>query len=283
MHLLARSDLDALRTKGLHIEFAADGKTLVATPEQCRAAATPEAIGPVDVVIVALKSTANATLRELLPPLLKPETAIITLQNGLGNVELLKDIAGHDRVIGALCHIGVNRVAPGQIRCFAPGGGTVQFGESPGPAGLARTLGARFAAAGIQVRYAPSLGEALWRKLMWNVPFNGLTIVHGLVPTDQIVHHPERRAEVLALMEELRLAAAALGYQIEPEYGPRLVEFTKGLGAYRPSTLLDAEAGRAVEVEAIWGEPLRQGEATGQKMPHLARLYESLKLGWSRP
>lgn len=278
MHLLLRSDYEAVRAEGMVVDMVPDGVRYDLSPAQLHPARTPEEIGPVDVVVVALKSTANAQLHELLPPLLHPGTILVTLQNGLGNVELLQQICGHKRVLGALCHIGVNRVSPGKIECYAPGGGTVQFGAPPeAPEGLARVVGERFAAAGIRVSYADSLGEALWRKLMWNVPFNGLTIVAGGVPTDQILADPALTEVVLALIEELRAAAGALGYQIEPEYGPKRVEFTRRLQDYKPSTLLDYQAGRAIEVEAIWGEPLRQGQATGQKMPHLFQLYALLR------
>ncbi|KAF0092919.1 MAG: 2-dehydropantoate 2-reductase [Puniceicoccaceae bacterium 5H] len=278
MHLLLRSDYEAVRAQGMTVEIVPDEQVFRLTPDDVNPARDPAEIGPVDVVVVGLKSTANEALRTLLPPLLKPETVLVTLQNGLGNVELLSEIAQTNRVLGALCQIGANRVEPGLVRNFTPRGGFVQFGELPGaPEGLMQAVGERFQAAGIRVRYAASLGEALWRKLMWNVPFNGLTILSGMVPTIEIVEDPALRGVSLALMEELRLAAGRLGYAIEADYGPKQVEFTHKLGAYLPSTLLDYRAGRPVEVEAIWGEPLRLGQAAGQKMPHLAQLYAILR------
>jgi 2-dehydropantoate 2-reductase len=126
--------------------------------------------------------------------------------------------------------------------------------------------------AGINARTTPSLGEALWRKLMWNVPFNGLTVAIGGKSTDVVCQDPALRAIARELMEEIRLAGNALGYAIETEYTDKLLGFTDKLGDYMASSVLDWIGGRRLEVEAIFRNPLEQGTAAGVAMPHLATL-----------
>ena len=232
-----------------------------------------EAMGPVDVVIIGLKTTRNYLFAELLPAVVGPETVLVTIQNGLGNVEALEDLFPQNPVIGALCQIGVNREGPGRIRSFVPKDGFVLLG------GNAQTTGRQLdsalqllTGAGINARTTPSLGEALWRKLMWNVPFNGLTVAIGGKPTDAVCSDPALRAVARGLMEEIRLAGNALGYPIEPEYTDKLLGFTDKLGPYMASSVHDWLAGRRLEVEAIFRKPLEAGTAAGIPMPHLATL-----------
>lgn len=267
-----RSRAEAIRRNGWRL-YLADGSELrvaepnVFTPEQ----AGEE--GAVDWVVVGLKTTQNAHLPELVRPLMGEKTRILTLQNGLGNVELLEtSFPGHP-VVGGLCQIGVNREEAGSIRSFVPGDGFVQIGAgSSAQAEVLDELEALLRGAGIRVRRAKSLGEALWRKLMWNVPFNGLTVALGGVGTDVVCGDAALRAVARALMEEIRLAARANEVVIESEYTDKLLGFTDELGDYRASSVLDWRAGRPLEVEAIFGKPLEAGRGKGVAMPYLETL-----------
>ena len=110
VHLLLRSDYEAVRRDGVRVR-SIDGD-FVARPVAAR---EPGRIGPCDLVVVALKTTANARLGELVPPLVGPDTAVLTLQNGLGNEAALAALAGPERVMGGLCFVCLNRVAPGEV------------------------------------------------------------------------------------------------------------------------------------------------------------------------
>jgi 2-dehydropantoate 2-reductase len=134
-----------------------------------------------------------------------------------------------------------------------------------------------FQRAGVRCEAVDDLAEARWRKLVWNVPFNGLTIAAGGVPTDRIMASPELEREARVLIDEVVGAAARFGYVIPAEFIELQLEHTRRMGAYKPSSLVDYLAGREVEVEAIWGEPLRRARAAGAAMPHLEELYRRLK------
>lgn len=272
---LLRSDFAAVKEHGFRLELADGREFRLEQPDVAKDVAT---LGVRDWVIIGLKTTRNHLFPELLPPVVGPDTLLITIQNGLGNVEALQALFPANPVIGALCQIGVNRKEPGHVRSFVPNDGSVQIGAPGGSAGEAHldTLQAAFEEAGIHTKRTASLGEALWRKLMWNVPFNGLTVEIGGKGTDAVCNDPELRRRAIALMEEIRTAGNALGYRIEPGYTDKLIGFTDKLGAYMSSSVLDWKSGRRLEIEAIFRKPLEAGKAAGVEMPELARLVEAL-------
>jgi 2-dehydropantoate 2-reductase len=265
---LLRSDFDAVEERGIRLE-SVHGDALL---KQAQASRTPEAIGPVDLVIVAWKATSNGLLETVIPPLCHNETQVLTLQNGLGNCERLAEIVGPERVLGGLCFVCLNRVSEGCVRHTA--GGKVTIGEWKAQTGSPRaeSLVKRFKAAGIPSELAGDLRQAQWRKLVWNVPFNGLSIAEGGLTTDKLLSDPRIEKEVRALMEEVIAAAAALGFVIDPSVIDFEIDRTRKMEAYRPSSMIDYVEGREVEFEAIWGEPLRQAQQAGIQLPHMEQL-----------
>jgi 2-dehydropantoate 2-reductase len=278
VHFLLRSDFTAVRDHGWRITDHEGTWTL----HPAHAHDRPETIGACDLVIIAAKATANPALPPLVRPLLGAETLVLTLQNGLGNVEFHAAYAGAERVLGGLCFVCINRVAPGVIEKYIPG--SVRLGEFSGPAReRTHALAARFARAGVDCRAVDSLAEALWRKLVWNVPFNGLAIAAGGVTTDVILARPELLERARELMREVRAGAAAHGIDIPEAFLEKQIEVTRPMGAYAPSSLVDYLAGREVEVEAIWGEPARRASAAGVVLPRLEALYKQLRALGPRP
>ncbi len=272
VRFLLRRDLAHVRDKGLRVRQPPEPEFVV---YGSRAFGSTDEIGPADLVLIGIKATGNGALPGLLAPLIRERTALVLFQNGLGGDALLARHFGAGRVVGGLCFVCLNRTGPGEITCTLPG--YVSLGEyAGGPTERLRAIARSFAAAGIQTEIAENLDEARWRKLVWNVPFNGLTVAAGGVTTDVIMHDPALRAEARALMEEIVGAAARLGYRIAPEFVEHQLELTAGMGPYRPSTLIDWLEGREIEVEAIWGEPLRRAQAAGATLPRLGRLYARL-------
>ncbi|HEV8072569.1 MAG TPA: 2-dehydropantoate 2-reductase [Opitutaceae bacterium] len=273
VRFLMRSDLAAVRARGLLLLHEKD---LTTELRPVAAFGSTGEIGPVDLIIVTLKTTANGELARLLPPLLGPGTVILTLQNGLGSDEQLAALFGAERVMGGLAFIAATRMAPGEVTCYHPGSIALgEFGRPPQE--RTRTLAAQFTAAGVKTRVVDDLNEARWRKLVWNIPFNGLAIAAGGVATDRLCADPSLATEVRALMHEVQLAAGRLGFTIPDKFLQQQFDVTPPMGAYRPSSLVDFLAGREVEVEAIWGEPLRRAQAAGASVPRLEKLYASLK------
>jgi 2-dehydropantoate 2-reductase len=272
VRFLLKSDFDAVQRDGIRINSVAGDIHL----PDVQAFRSPAGIGPVDLVIVAWKTTSNHLLGEVLPPLLHEGTQVLTLQNGLGNCEQLAAIVGADRVLGALCFVCINRLAPGHASHTA--GGKISVGEFVNDdRGRVPEIARRFSAARIPTDAAASLAAAQWTKLVWNVPFNGLAIAEGGVTTDVLLATPGVEDEIRALMAEVVQAARAQGISLDDSLIDLNVERTRPMGPYRPSSMIDYVEGREVEFDEIWGEPLRRAKAAGVEVPRLERLAERIQ------
>jgi len=272
IHFLMRSDFETVKKNGLQIR-SPDGDFHLAN---VNAASSPEEIGPCDLVLIALKTTANKTLEKLIPPLLKENTALLTLQNGFGNEDFLAERFGADRVMGGLCFVCLNRVAPGVVEHYGHGALSIgEFGRPPQP--RTRQIVGEFHQTGINSRLVDDLVTERWRKLVWNVPFNGLSIAAGKITTDQILADDGLRALAGNLMAEVIAAAGKEGHPIPHEFIEEQISRTYNMGAYKPSSLIDYAAGHEVEVESIWGEPYRRGLRAGAEVGRLEALYFLLK------
>jgi 2-dehydropantoate 2-reductase len=275
VRFLLRSDFAAISRDGLKVASVHGDLDL----PQMKAYRSAAEIGPVDLVIVAWKATSNDQLAAVLPPLLHTNTQVLTLQNGLGNCESLAAIVGPGRVLGGLCFVCINRSAPGEVVHSA--GGRVSLGEwQPDGTGRAAELERRFKAAKIQVVAVDDLAKAQWDKLVWNIPFNGLSVAEGGVTTDRLLATPQGEAELRALMGEVVAAAQALGLDLSEDLIDFHIERTRPMGPYRTSSMIDFVEGREVEVGPIWDEPLRRARAAGVAMPLteqlLRRIHEQL-------
>ncbi|PHX79957.1 MAG: 2-dehydropantoate 2-reductase [Opitutia bacterium] len=272
VHCLARTDFLAIRQHGLTIRNQGQERRVRV------ASATPDAteIGPCDLVVIAIKSTANAALPQLVPPLLGPATVVITLQNGMGNVEALAKLLPAERIVAGLCFVCINRLAPAVIDTTLAG--YVRMAAANGPVNPAVTRSVTiFAGAGVDCQAEASLEAVLWKKLCWNIPFNGLAIAGGGVTTDRILADPALNERAYLLMKETQAAATARGHAFEDTHIKRQFTVTVGMGAYRPSSLIDYLDGRDVEIDGIWGEPYRRGVAAGAQMPETAKLIGEIR------
>jgi 2-dehydropantoate 2-reductase len=269
---LVRSDYQALAEHGLRAR-SIDGDFWLPQVNQFR---TAEEIGPVDLVIVAWKTTANSQLRQVLGPLLHPETQVLTLQNGLGNCELLAEIVGPERVLGGMCFVCINRLEPGSIE--HSGGGRISIGEWQA-CNFSRVeeITNQFQAAKISAFGVSQLQKSQWEKLVWNIPFNGLSVAAGGVTTDLLLAQPSGELRIRAIMTEVIAAAQALGLDLKSDLIDVSIERTRPMGAYRTSSMIDFLAGREVEMMPIWHEPLRQAIGAGVAMPQTQKLIEEIE------
>jgi 2-dehydropantoate 2-reductase len=259
------------------------GDIRIAAPDVYdRAAAVP----PSDVVVVALKTTANDQLDGLLGQLLYPDhpSTVVLLQNGLGLEEGVRRVVGPRPLLGGLCFICSNKVGPGHVR-HLDYGRIVLAVDDPmqgRPSTAERmtavaAVAADFDGAGIPVAVEPDLVASRWKKLVWNVPFNGLSVVLDALP-QEILADAHGRALVEALMGEVQAGAAAVGRRIDDEFLGRMVDETLEMRPYLTSMKLDYEGRRPLEIEAIFANPLRAARAEGVDLPRIGTLYGQLAL-----
>lgn len=272
VHFLMRSDYGHAVEHGIAIDSVRGDFEI--KPAHCHSKASD--IGPCELVIVAAKATSNAAVPDLVAPIVRPGTVIVTLQNGLGNEEWLAEHFGASAIMGGTCFVCLNRVGPAHVAHYDHG--LIELGEFGRPAGpRAHGIAEALRAAEVPCQLTDDLALTRWKKLVWNVPFNGLAIAeHGATVAD-ILSNPRLLARARALMSEIIGAAHRLGLSIPDNFADEMVARSLTMGPYRPSSLLDFAAGRDVEVEAIWGEPLRRGGAVGVPMPELDALYSQLK------
>ncbi len=272
VHFLMRGDLTEIRRDGLRIHGPAED--IHVTEPNCYNSTSE--IGACDLVIVAVKATSNAHLVDLVPPLLQEKTLLLTLQNGLGNEEFLAEHFGAERILGGLCFICLSRVSRTTIERADYGHVTIgEFNRPPMP--RTREIAADFKSCGIECNVAENLALERWRKLVWNIPFNGLSILADGADTAAILADENLRRSAQTLMEEVIDAANRNGFALAREAAAEQMKRTETMGAYKPSTLLDFEAGKPLEIEAIWGEPLRRALASGANVPRLELLHALLK------
>ncbi len=279
VHLVARSDAEALRADGLHLTSPL-GDVHARLPVHTDPATVPE----VDVVALATKTTAPAA-RPVAAAIAArhPGAALLVLQNGLG-VEAAVGAASTDPgatpVLGGMAFVCSQRVGPGRIEHLDFGPVTVGEHRPDGSAaGLTPTVAGVVAdldAAGVGGVAAPDLVLGRWRKLVWNVPFNGLAVVLRR-RTDEMLADPAVRRRVRALMDEVRAGAATQGREIPAAFVDEMITTTEAMTPYAPSMRLDFDAGRPLETEAIHAAPLAVARAAGVDLPETAALLEELR------
>ncbi len=290
VHFLLRSDYEVVRRSGVFIQ-SPEGDFNV----RPRCAKVPEEIGTSDLVIVGLKTTANGQFAKLLPPLVGPNTAILTLQNGLGNEEKLAALFPVEQIMGGLCFVCLNRIEAGVIRHMDHG--MVVLGEfKRWPEPRTQDIAAMFRHAAITCKVTDNLAQAHWEKLVWNIPFNGLGVasaagINGMagaecqvsevlqpcLTTDRLLANAGWECLVKELMLEVIRAANALGCSIPETLAGKQIDKTRTMGAYKASTLVDFERGQPLELESLFLEPLRQAKSAGVAVPRLERLTEVLR------
>lgn len=272
VHFLVRGDLSDVRRDGLRIQ--GEGEELHVANVQ--AYSSTKEIGPCDLVLIAIKATANAHLLDLIPPLLHQNTILMTMQNGLGNEEFLAGHFGAERVMAGLCFICLSRTSRTTVECYDHGHLSIgEFNRPPLP--RTREIAAAFQKSGVRCSVVENLVLERWRKLVWNIPFNGLSILAGGADTAKILADESLRAVTVATMHEVVDAANRCGIILEKESVAEQMKRTETMGNYKPSTLLDYEAGKPLEIEPIWGEPLRRARAAGAITPRMEMIYALLK------
>jgi 2-dehydropantoate 2-reductase len=292
VHFLLRSDYDVVRQKGVTIH-SIDGNFHV----HPKCARTPEEIGACDVVLIGLKTTANDQFPKLLPPLVGPCTAVVTLQNGLGNEEQLARLFPAEQIMGGRCFVCLNRLEPGFIQHTAHGKIILGEFQRP-PAQRTHELAALFRRAGVSCVATNNLARTNWEKLVWNIPFNGLGVAgiagyeafmgstrhpppathhSGVLTTDILLGDPRWEKLVRELMLEVIAAANALGFEVSQSLAAENINRTRIMGAYKASTLIDFERGQPLELQGMFLEPLRQVQSAGVPAPRLESLCRILQ------
>ncbi|HEV8378700.1 MAG TPA: putative 2-dehydropantoate 2-reductase [Tepidisphaeraceae bacterium] len=269
VHFLLRSDYKHVAKNGWIIHSCHGDFKL--PPGTMHVYDKPERMPRADWIIVTLKATANDQLEPLIAPLIKENTLILTMQNGLGNEDRLAELFGPQRILGGLAFVCIHRLEPGVIHHIDHG--YVRVGEFiESESANARAITDMFRKSKVECDVLDSLNRGRWAKLVWNIPFSGLGGALDMA-TDELMRSAEGEALVRAIMNEVIAGASGCGVQLpENVINQRMAE-TRTMGSYKSSMQIDRQQGRPMEVEAILGEPVRQAALAGVAMPIVAELY----------
>lgn len=278
VHFLLRGEFSAVAQRGLQLNHAVQGQ-LALNPVQ--AYANGEDLPPCDWLLVGAKATSNPDLAPILISAAAPGAKVLLLQNGLGVEEALRPLLPESiHVLGGLCYICAYRSAPGVIEHQALGAVNLGYHSGPASDAAARQViveegSAMFREAGLDSQAMPDLGQARWQKLVWNVPYNGLSVLLK-ASTAPLMADDASRQLIQALMAEVVRGAEACGHSVPNGYAEHLFKVTEKMPDYWPSMYHDYLHKRPLELAAIYAAPLAAAKAAGCELPRIEALYQAL-------
>jgi 2-dehydropantoate 2-reductase len=251
----------ALRRSGVRVEGVRGTFHVPAV-----ATADASSVGPVQLVVVAVKAYDTAPAMRQHAAVVGPTTVVTTFQNGLGNVETIAGLVGETRVLGGTTALGANLLAPGRVH--HAGDGDTFVGEmAGGVSGRAEHVAAQLTAAGIAAVAVPNIGPRIWSKLAVNTGINALTAILR-VRNGVLALHPETLALLESAVRETVAVARARGVDLDAEsLVERTREVARRTAANVSSMLADVRARRRTEIAEINGAVAVAGRALGIPTP----------------
>lgn len=269
--------LAAIRERGLEIRSAVLGDFVA----RARAEEATANVGPVDLVLVAVKAYDNPTALPMLRPMLGADTAVLTVQNGVDSAEEVAAVAGEARTLGGTTYIATALEAPGLI-VQTGDHRRIVFGEAFGdlPRVTERVTRIHDAFAGADIQSYP-VGDGrvpIWEKFVFLASLAAFTGAARL-PIGPVWSDPFTKAQFLAGCREIEAIARAEGVPVAADVVDRIIPYVDAIpGTMRSSLLIDLQQGKRIEVEALQGTVVRRGAARGVPTPIMSTLYAVLKL-----
>lgn len=277
VHFLLRSEFDAVSRDGLTVDSQVHGLLKL---DKVQAYACAADMPPCDWLLIGAKTTGNGGVASAIVQAAAPGAKVLLLQNGLGLEDALRAVLPDAlHLLGGLCFVCVHRTGPGQITHQAFG--AVNIGYHSGPADAptrnhwVEQGASLFHQAGIDSVAMDNLDLARWQKLVWNVPYNGLSVLLN-ASTTPLMADADSRALIQGLMAEVVQGAQACGHLLPEGYAEHLLKVTGHMPDYRPSMYHDFTERRPLELDAIYARPLATALAAGCDMPKVRALYHAL-------
>ncbi len=240
-------------------------------------ASTEDAGNNFDLILVSLKVLPKINRIKLLRPVVGAHTSILLLQNGIDIEEEIAQAFPNNEILTGLAFICVFRTAPGYVT--HQDYGHVEI--APYPSGHSKILSRisdKFKKVGVECKMSQDAWESRWKKLNWNAPYNPMSVLCGNADTETMMHDSETLNIIRNVMQEVQCLSVKHGHGYPESFIDSQLETTRKMKAYKPSMLLDYEAGRQMEVEAILGNAVRIARRLDASTPHMDTLYALLKL-----
>lgn len=271
VHFLLHTDYQHVVDHGLTIDSCDGNFTLPSPKVYDSTSEMPQC----DVVIVALKTTQNHLLPSLLPPLLKPDTIILLIQNGIGVEADVQQLFPSQPIAAGMAFICSAKTGPGHINHQFYGNINIGNYSCHNPQRYNQML-ADFRTAGIGAADVEYL-EARWKKAVWNMPFNGMTVALNTT-TNRLLSCESTHRLIYDQMLEVIGAAQALGVKnLDTRFADKMIANTIKMPPYSPSMKLDFDFHRPMEINYLYTRPIAEARAAGFAMPKLEMLEAELK------
>ena len=271
VHFLLHTDYQYVVDHGLTIDSCDGNFTLPSPKVYDSTSEMPQC----DVVIVALKTTQNHLLPSLLPPLLKPDTIILLIQNGIGVEADVQQLFPSQPIAAGMAFICSAKAGPGHINHQFYGNINIGNYSCHNPQRYGQML-ADFRAAGIGAADVEYL-EARWKKAVWNMPFNGMTVALNTT-TNRLLSCESTHRLIYDQMLEVIGAAQALGVKnLDTRFADKMIANTIKMPPYSPSMKLDFDFHRPMEINYLYTRPIAEARAAGFAMPKLEMLEAELQ------
>lgn len=271
VHFLFRSDYDYVCEHGLQVNSCRGDFHLDNINAYDQTSKMPKC----DVVLVCLKTTTNKHLKDLLPPLLKPETLVVMIQNGIGVEADVQSMFPGVSLAAGLAFICSAKTEHGIVNHQDYGQINIGNFSCPDNSIIGKVID-DFNAAGIKAAEV-EYNEARWKKEVWNMPFNGMTVALN-TSTDLLLKNPSTRQLISDLMAEVVHGAQACGVEnISEDFIDKMLTMTDSMTPYSPSMKLDFDYHRPMEIDNIYTHAIEEAERHGFKMPKLRMLEQQLR------
>ena len=271
VHFLSHSDYQFVKERGMQID-SCDGSFHL---DHVNVYQYSKDMPKCDVVVVGLKTTNNHLLPELLPPLLTEQTVVLLIQNGIGVEADVQQMFPNLQLVAGLAFICSAKTEPGHVnhQCY----GSINLGNySCKDEARFQAILEDFRNAGVQAASVP-YEEARWKKAVWNMPFNGMTVALN-TQTDLLLKNPATRQLIRDLMMEVIDAANHLGVKgLDASFADKMIETTDAMTPYSPSMKLDYDFHRPMEIQYIYSRPIEIARNAGFRMRKLEMLEAELK------
>jgi len=264
--------LDAIRRSGLRVSSMTEGERVVKVDAVAALTGGP----PADAVLFCVKSYDTESAAAALRPVVGPDTAVVSLQNGVDNEEKIDAVLGRGHAVGGAAYVFAAIESPGVI--VHRFGGRIVFGEMDGRVTpRCETLREAIAGAGLPVEISPDVRRVLWEKYLFICAQAGLTALTRC-PVGVVRSIPETWRMFRMILDEVTAIALASGVNLAPNVVETLVKQGEALPAELMASLAnDVVQGRRLELEALHGHAARLGERFGIPTPAVSAVYAALK------
>jgi 2-dehydropantoate 2-reductase len=265
--------VDAINAKGLMVEWQGETRRV-----DIKATTTPAEIGSADLIVIFVKSTQTRAASSAAAGLIHSDSLVLTLQNGMGNADVIAEFIDSDRVLAGTTAYGATLLGPGSIRHAGKGPTIIGMWSGRNP-DVALRVADVLAGAGIATETVEDVRSVVWGKLLINVGINAITALTG-IKNGELLDLTSTQEISRRAVEEAVSVAKAQGISVRDDAVEHVFEIARATAVNRSSMGQDVDHGRITEIEAINGVIVKEGARLGIDTPvnqTLTGLIETLQ------